>query len=143
MKAPPTVNAAPTMIPKMNRIYKLFYGDTPPARTTVQQHAAVAHKREGRDEWPALEQISIVAVVGPRKYELEANSSKFWDLIAPETKLETVAKGFGFTEGPVWDRMGNVKTERSEVVEPEEVRDCYNNIPWSCSFSDQARHLQA
>jgi gluconolactonase len=92
--------------PKMNRIYKLFYGDNPPARTTVQQRAAVAHKREGRDEWPALEQISIVAVVGPRKYELRANSSKFWDLIAPETKLETVAKGFGFTEGPVWDDRG-------------------------------------
>ncbi len=92
--------------PKMNRIYKLFYGDTPPARTTIQQHAPTARKREGRDEWPALEQISIVAVKGPRKYELKANSAKFWNLIDPQAKLETIAKGFGFTEGPVWDDRG-------------------------------------
>jgi gluconolactonase len=92
--------------PKMNRIYKLFFGDTPPARTTVQQRAAVEHKANGREEWPTLEQISLVAVQGRAKYELKANSPKFWDLIAPETKLETVAAGFGFTEGPVWDERG-------------------------------------
>jgi gluconolactonase len=40
------------------------------------------------------------------KYELKANSPKFWDIIAPDTKLETVATGFGFTEGPVWDERG-------------------------------------
>ena len=93
--------------PKMNRIYKLFFGDTPPTRTTVQQHAAVAERKANdRDQWPALEQISFVAVEGPRKFELKAQSPKFWDLIAPQTKLETIAKGFGFTEGPVWDERG-------------------------------------
>jgi gluconolactonase len=92
--------------PKMNRIYKLFFGDTPPTRTTVQQRAAVEHKANAREEWPTLEQISLVAVKGPAKYELKANSPKFWDLIAPNTKLETIAKGFGFTEGPVWDERG-------------------------------------
>lgn len=92
--------------PKMNRIYKLFFGDTPPTRTTVQQRASVERKPNDREEWPPLEQISFVAVRGPHKYELKANSSKFWDLIAPQTKLETIAKGFGFTEGPVWDERG-------------------------------------
>jgi gluconolactonase len=91
---------------KMNSIYKLFFGDTPPTRTTVQQRAAVEHKTNTREGYPALEQISIVAVKGTAKYELKANSPKFWDLVAPNTKLETIAKGFGFTEGPIWDERG-------------------------------------
>jgi gluconolactonase len=40
------------------------------------------------------------------KFELKSLSPKFDDLIAPGTKLETVATGFGFTEGPVWDQRG-------------------------------------
>src|SRR3984957_7115349 len=40
------------------------------------------------------------------KYELKAISPKFNDLIAPGTRLETVATGFGFTEGPVWNERG-------------------------------------
>jgi gluconolactonase len=92
--------------PKMNGIYKLFFSDTPPARTTIQQRTVVGHKPENREGFPTLEQISFVAVRGPRKYRLEAKSPKFWDLIAHETKLETIAKGFGFTEGPVWDERG-------------------------------------
>ena len=43
-----------------------------------------------------------------RKFKLEANSKEFWALIAPETQLVTVASGFGFTEGPVWDSHGFV-----------------------------------
>jgi len=92
--------------PKMNRIYKLFFADAPPTRTTVQQHASVERKANQREQWPTLEQVSFVAVVGPAKYDLKAKSTKFWDLIAPETKLETIATGFGFTEGPVWDERG-------------------------------------
>jgi gluconolactonase len=42
----------------------------------------------------------------PRQFELKAESPKFWDLVAREAKLETVAGGFGFTEGPVWDPRG-------------------------------------
>jgi len=41
-----------------------------------------------------------------RKFELEAASPKFWSIIAHDAKLETVASGFGFTEGPVWDKAG-------------------------------------
>jgi gluconolactonase len=42
----------------------------------------------------------------PRTFELQALSPKFWDVIDRNTKLDTVASGFGFTEGPVWDASG-------------------------------------
>ena len=42
----------------------------------------------------------------PRQFELKAETPKFWDLIAKDAKLEKVAGGFGFTEGPVWDPKG-------------------------------------
>jgi gluconolactonase len=39
-------------------------------------------------------------------FSLDPLSSQFSKLIAPGTKLETIATGFGFTEGPVWDPGG-------------------------------------
>ena len=90
----------------MNPIYKLFFSETLPARTTVQQRAAVERKAGVKGEWPTLEQISLIAVRGPAKFELQANSQRFWDLVDQRAKLETVATGFGFTEGPVWDKRG-------------------------------------
>jgi len=42
----------------------------------------------------------------PRQFELKAESPKFWELIAEDAKLDKVAGGFGFTEGPVWDPRG-------------------------------------
>jgi gluconolactonase len=42
----------------------------------------------------------------PRKFELQPISQKFSTLIPVDAKLETVATGFGFTEGPVWDASG-------------------------------------
>jgi gluconolactonase len=41
-----------------------------------------------------------------RKFELQAASPQFWKLISHDAKLATVATGFGFTEGPVWDPSG-------------------------------------
>lgn len=41
-----------------------------------------------------------------RTFKLEPLSPKFSDLIAPDAKLEKVATGFGFTEGPMWDPAG-------------------------------------
>jgi gluconolactonase len=41
-----------------------------------------------------------------RSFALRANSPKFWDLLDHDAKLTTVATGFGFTEGPVWDEHG-------------------------------------
>jgi gluconolactonase len=42
----------------------------------------------------------------PRQFELKAESPGFWELIAQDAKLDKVAGGFGFTEGPVWDAKG-------------------------------------
>ncbi|HEX4167229.1 MAG TPA: SMP-30/gluconolactonase/LRE family protein [Bryobacteraceae bacterium] len=42
----------------------------------------------------------------PRQFHLVANSPKFWKLFDRKAKLTSVASGFGFTEGPVWDSAG-------------------------------------
>src|SRR6266481_4232368 len=41
-----------------------------------------------------------------RSFKLEPLSPKFAELIDSDAKLETVATGFGFTEGPMWDPSG-------------------------------------
>jgi gluconolactonase len=41
-----------------------------------------------------------------RSFELQPLSPKFWDLVDHHAKLETVATGFGFTEGPMGDAAG-------------------------------------
>jgi gluconolactonase len=41
-----------------------------------------------------------------RSFMLESLSPKFAELIGSDAKLETVATGFGFTEGPMWDPSG-------------------------------------
>jgi len=42
----------------------------------------------------------------PRKFELVALAPQFWNLLDHDAALTTVANGFGFTEGPVWDPAG-------------------------------------
>jgi gluconolactonase len=42
----------------------------------------------------------------PRVFTVQANSPEFWALFDRNSKLETVAQGFGFTEGPMWDPAG-------------------------------------
>src|SRR5208283_1286503 len=54
---------------------------------------------------------SLLAPLGatprsPREFKLQAESSKFWDLVDHNAKLGVVGTGFGFTEGPVWDEAG-------------------------------------
>src|SRR5579871_4243534 len=41
-----------------------------------------------------------------REFQLQAISPLFWNLVDHDAKLGTVATGFGFTEGPVWDESG-------------------------------------
>jgi gluconolactonase len=41
-----------------------------------------------------------------RTFALEAQSPGFWALVPHDAKITTVATGFGFTEGPVWDAAG-------------------------------------
>jgi gluconolactonase len=46
------------------------------------------------------------AQVPERKFELQADSPQFWNLLDRDAKLDLFAGGFGFTEGPVWDETG-------------------------------------
>jgi len=49
--------------PVMNGVYKTYFPDAPPTRTTIQQIApAKERKANERGRWPALEQISFIAV---------------------------------------------------------------------------------
>lgn len=47
---------------RMNRIYAQYFTGGPPARTTVQPAPSVERKPDAEDRWPALEQVSLVAV---------------------------------------------------------------------------------
>lgn len=47
---------------KMNGIYKLFFKNAPPTRTTVQPMAPVERKNDDLERWPRLEEISVIAV---------------------------------------------------------------------------------
>jgi gluconolactonase len=50
-----------------------------------------------------------------RTFELRADSPEFWKLVARDAKLETLATGFGFTEGPVWDKSGFLYVSDEEI----------------------------
>jgi len=41
-----------------------------------------------------------------KPFELQALTPEFWKIFDRSAKLNTVAVGFGFTEGPVWDPAG-------------------------------------
>jgi 2-iminobutanoate/2-iminopropanoate deaminase len=48
--------------PNMNNTYKLFFGATPPTRSTVQPLKPVERRRGEDGRWPMVEQISVIAV---------------------------------------------------------------------------------
>lgn len=58
-----------------------------------------------------------------RVFQLRAESPLLWSLFSPDAKLETLATGFGFTEGPVWDKSGFV------YVSDEEINKIYRVYP--------------
>jgi gluconolactonase len=58
---------------------------------------------------------SIRAVAPERRFELFAESPKFWTLVDRDAKLTTVSTGFGFTEGPVWDPAGFLYVSDEEI----------------------------
>lgn len=49
---------------------------------------------------------AIASAQEKRSFMLEPLSPKFTELMGSDAKLETVATGFGFTEGPMWDPSG-------------------------------------
>src|SRR6201984_3007751 len=55
---------------------------------------------------PTFLLAAMVSAQEKRSFRLEPLSPKFTELIASDAKLETVASGFGFTEGPMWDPSG-------------------------------------
>lgn len=50
-----------------------------------------------------------------RTFELEGISPRFWEVVDHNAKLETVATGFGFTEGPMWDPAGFLYVSDEEI----------------------------
>lgn len=65
-----------------------------------------------------------VQASGPsREFQLRAELPPFWKLFSHDAKLETLATGFGFTEGPVWDPTGFV------YVSDEEINKIYRVYP--------------
>ena len=63
----------------------------------------------------AISEIHTFAQQSLRKFELQPISPEFSTLIPPNSKLETVATGFGFTEGPVWDPAGFLYVSDEEI----------------------------
>ena len=75
----------------------------------------VAHNLSGE---PTMRWTTIAGLVlllgcggGPgshakRAFAIEAESPLLWDLVAHHSQLTTVATGFGFTEGALWDTAG-------------------------------------
>src|ERR1700756_2694265 len=55
---------------------------------------------------PTFLLAAMVSAQEKRSFKLEPLSPKFAELIGGDAKLETVATGFGFTEGPMWDPSG-------------------------------------
>lgn len=47
---------------RMNRVYAQYFTGPPPTRTTVQIAPSVERKADAEDRWPALEQVSVIAV---------------------------------------------------------------------------------
>jgi reactive intermediate/imine deaminase len=47
---------------RMNRVYAQYFSGAPPTRTTLQQCPPVERKAGPDERWPALEQVSIIAV---------------------------------------------------------------------------------
>ena len=58
---------------------------------------------------------SSAAQKKPRAFELEQIASGFWNVVDHDAKLETVATGFGFTEGPMWDPAGFLYVSDEEI----------------------------
>jgi gluconolactonase len=68
-------------------------------------------------------EVSAQAKHPPQEFELHAESPAFWKLARHDAKLETVASGFRFTEGPVWDQAGFL------YVSDEEINKIYRVYP--------------
>ena len=62
--------------------------------------------RRDRTAWVASCAQPFVLKLPKAAFELQGISPSFWSLVDRNAQLATVASGFGFTEGPVWDKAG-------------------------------------
>ncbi|HEX4786017.1 MAG TPA: RidA family protein [Candidatus Sulfotelmatobacter sp.] len=53
-------------VPAFDAVYAQYFGSRLPSRTTVQQIAPTERKADKNDEYPALEQMSLIAVRKPK-----------------------------------------------------------------------------
>ena len=53
-------------LPSFDAVYSQYFGPVPPTRTTIQQIAPAERKADKDDHYPDLEQVSLIAVRGPR-----------------------------------------------------------------------------
>ena len=79
--------------------------------------------------WPEILAVTLAAATlsaqkAPRRFELKADSPRFWELFDKGAKLDKIAGGFGFTEGPVWDDRGKFL-----YVSDEEQNKIYRVFP--------------
>jgi len=65
----------------------------------------------------AVVPFSVLAQSAPsrRPFKLVGNAPAFWELISHDARMETMATGFGFTEGPVWDKSDFVWVSDEEL----------------------------
>ena len=49
-------------LPQFEKVYKQYFKGVPPAQTTVQQIKSVERKSNEEDQYPTLEQVSLIAV---------------------------------------------------------------------------------
>jgi gluconolactonase len=60
--------------------------------------------------------VAFAAGAGARRqFKLQGDSAEFWNLISKGAKLDVVAGGLGFTEGPVWDARGFLYVSDEEI----------------------------
>jgi len=79
--------------------------------SALRRIGTIAHKRM---VWTALllfqmaigPTATLLGQTEPRKFALEAVTPEFWNVMERNAEISTVASGFGFTEGPVWDPSG-------------------------------------
>lgn len=57
---------------------------------------------------PAFAGAGAQQPTSKKPFHLVAQNADFWKLVPHNAQLQTLATGFGFTEGPVWDRAGFV-----------------------------------
>jgi gluconolactonase len=50
--------------------------------------------------------VFLASAQSPARFQLQAESPQFWNLVDHDAKLSVVGTGFGFTEGPMWDQAG-------------------------------------